>query len=111
MAKTIKIPDDVTRLEVTINGKTYTYEGGATVSVPDEVAELIATNEANRPAALGTRPVNAPLAAETKKENRAGVPVLTDAQGNLYADADGVAEAALSKIYVDGHMAVVPNGE
>ena len=111
MAKTITIPGDVTRMEITLNGKTYVYAGGATVSVPDEVAALIAANEANLPDTFGTRPVNAPLAAENKKGSRAGVPVLTDELGNLYADSEGVAKAALSKIYVDGHMAVVPDGE
>lgn len=111
MSKTITIPDDLTRLEVEINGVHYTYTGGETVEVPDEVAALLQNNAANSPEALGTRPVGSPLAAENKKGNKAGVPVLTDEQGNLYADSDAAAEAALGKIHVDGHKVVIPNGE
>lgn len=109
MSKTITIPSDVTRLEVEINGEHYSYPGGATVTVPDKVAALIAANEANKPAELGTRPVNSPLSATPKKGNRAGVRVLTDEQGNLYADSEGIAAAALGEIYVEGHKAVIPN--
>lgn len=109
MSTTITIPSDVTRLEVEINGRHYTYQGGATVSVPDEVAALINNNLANKP--TETRPVHAPLAAETKKGNRDGVPVLTDVNGNMYADSAGVAKAALDEIYVTGHKAVIPQIE
>lgn len=52
MSKTITIPADVSRMEITINNKTYTYQGGATVTVPDEVAALIAANEANKPSGV-----------------------------------------------------------
>lgn len=52
MSKTITIPADVSRMEITINNKTYVYQGGATVSVPDEVAALIAANEANKPSGV-----------------------------------------------------------
>ncbi len=109
MSQTVVIPSDVTRLEVEINGVHYTYTGGETVTVPDSVAYLILNNAANKPS--GTRPVGAPLAATDQKGNKEGVPVLTDEQGNLYADSAGVAEAALSEIYVDGHKAVIPDGE
>lgn len=113
MSTTITIPSDVTRLEVEINGKHYTYQGGATVSVPDEVAALINDNLANRP--TETRPVHGPLAAETKKGDRYGVPILTDERGNMYADiagaAAGVAKAVLDEIYVTGHKAVIPQIE
>lgn len=46
MAKTIKIPEDRgTRVIVVINGKTYVYEAGDTVTVPDEVAAAIQNGE------------------------------------------------------------------
>ena len=111
MSKTITIPSDLTRLEVEINGVHYTYTGGETVEVPDDVAALLQNNAANSPAALGTRPVHSPLAAENKKGNKAGVPVMTDESGNLYADADAAAAAALGKIHVNGHKVVIPNEE
>lgn len=61
MAKTVTIPADVSRMEITINNKTYVYQGGATVSVPNEVAALIENNAANKPG--GTRPASEPLNA------------------------------------------------
>lgn len=39
--KTITIPSDSTRYVVSVNGRVYVYKGGETVSVPDEVAEVI----------------------------------------------------------------------
>lgn len=48
MSKSIKIPDTLTRIEVTVNGRTYSYKGGATVTVPDEVAALLEGNEAGK---------------------------------------------------------------
>lgn len=44
MAKTITIPTDLgyeNSITLYINGKSYTYKPGETVSVPDDVAELI----------------------------------------------------------------------
>ena len=90
MSKTVTIPSDVSRLEVEINRVHYSYNNLR--DVPTD-----------------TRPVHSPLAAENKKGNKAGVPVMTDESGNLYADADAAAAAALGKIYVDGHKAVIPN--
>lgn len=52
MAKTVTIPADVTRMEITINNKTYVYQGGATVSVPNEVASLIENNAKNKASPL-----------------------------------------------------------
>ncbi len=49
MAKTIKIPDDCTRLIVCINGVVYEYAGGTTVSVPDDVAAAIMEREDMKP--------------------------------------------------------------
>lgn len=56
MAKTITIPTDLgyeNQMVLTINGKTYSYTPGDTVSVPDEVAALIADMERQQPS--GTR--------------------------------------------------------
>ena len=109
MSKTVTIPSDVSRLEVEINRVHYSYKGGDTVTVPDEVAALLADNLRDVP--TDTRPVHSPLAAENKKGDKAGVPVMTDESGNLYADADAAAAAALGKIYVDGHKAVIPQAD
>lgn len=49
MSQTITIPANVQDLTVTINNTSYTYRGGSTVTVPDEVAEVIANIEANAP--------------------------------------------------------------
>ena len=110
MSKTITIPSDRgSRVFVTINGKDYVYKAGITVSVPDEVAALFEANAYE--AVTGARRATAPLEAPERKGEKAGVPVLTDDEGNLYADADGVAAAALSKIYVEGHKAIIPSEE
>ncbi|MBR5093884.1 MAG: hypothetical protein IK095_02195 [Oscillospiraceae bacterium] len=82
MAKKVKIPGNVTRLEIVINGVSYVYKGGQTVSVPDEVADLLENNSLNAPS--GTRVTgevkNGGLVPEGFEEQ---VPVYTDAQGNL----------------------------
>ena len=39
--KTITIPTNYDPFRVTVNGKEYVYQGGATVSVPDDVADVI----------------------------------------------------------------------
>lgn len=50
MAKTITIPADRgSRLFITVNGTEYAYAAGATVTVPDEVAEAIANMVAEDP--------------------------------------------------------------
>ncbi len=41
MAKTVKIPDNMSPWEATINGLKYVYPAGTTQEVPDEVAALI----------------------------------------------------------------------
>jgi hypothetical protein len=41
MAKTVKIPDNMSPWKAIINGIPYVYPAGATVEVPDEVADLI----------------------------------------------------------------------
>lgn len=47
--KTITIPEDSTRLVVVINGTTYVYAAGETVSVPDEVAAAIMESQDLKP--------------------------------------------------------------
>ena len=39
--KTITIPSNYDPFRVTVNGKEYVYQGGSTVSVPDDVADVI----------------------------------------------------------------------
>lgn len=57
MAKTITIPTDLgyeNQMVLTINGKTYSYTPGDTVSVPDEAAALIADMERQQPGGIRT---------------------------------------------------------
>lgn len=49
MSKTVTIPMSPSPYVVTINNTRYEYKAGATVSVPDEVAALIAANAGNAP--------------------------------------------------------------
>ena len=110
MSKTIRIPDDRGNpVNVVINGKKYIYTAGDTVSVPDEVAALFEANDGN--SVIYGRRATAPLEAPKRKGSDEGVPVLTDDDGNLYASVDDVAEAALGKIYVEGHKAIIPSEE
>ena len=80
MSKTVTIPADLSRIEITINGVQYTYKGGETVTVPDEVAALLETNAANRPS--GTRPVEDPKNAGLY-DGEDFIPVYTDSKGAL----------------------------
>ena len=110
MAKTIVIPNDKGNpVTVVLNGKKYVYTAGETVSVPDEVAALLEDNDSE--AVVYGRRATAPLEAPKRKGSNVGVPVLTDDDGNLYADAEGVAAAALGEIYVEGHKLIIPNEE
>ena len=83
MAKTVTIPSNVSWLDVEINGDHYQYKGGETVSVPDEVAELLENNQAEAP--HGTRPAsdnnNFGLIQNEKDENV--YKVQTDKNGNM----------------------------
>ena len=49
MSKTITIPTGISPLEVSINDVKYVFTPGLTVTVPDEVAELLRNNLANAP--------------------------------------------------------------
>lgn len=110
MSKQITIPsDNGTPVVVVLNGVKYSFAAGDTVTVPDEVAALFESNEANG-VTYGRRAV-APLEAPKRKASKPGVPVLTDDEGNLYADAEGVASAALGEIYVEGHKVIIPSEE
>lgn len=110
MSKTIKIPSDKGNpVFVTLNGVKYTYTAGETVSVPDEVAALFDDNAGEN--VIYGRRATAPLEAMNRKGSNAGVPVSTDDNGNLYVPAEGIAEAALDAIYVDGHKLVIPSTE
>lgn len=80
--KTVKIPENVTRLEVAINGRTYVYKGGTTVSVPDEVAELLSANAAEAPSGVRatSEAKNAGLLPDGSED---AMPVYTDANGYM----------------------------
>ena len=82
MAKTVKIPEYATRLEITINSKTYVYKGGTTVSVPDEVAELLSANAAEAPSGVRatSEAKNAGLLPDGSED---AVPVYTDGNGYM----------------------------
>lgn len=110
MSKQITIPsDNGTPVIVYLNGVKYTYTAGDTVTVPDEIAALFEGNAGNG-VTHGRRAV-APLEAPKRKASKPGVPVLTDDEGNMYADAGGVAAAALGEIYVEGHKVIIPSEE
>ena len=47
--KTITIPTNYDPFRLTVNGKEYVYAGGSTVSVPDDVADVIENAIANEP--------------------------------------------------------------
>ena len=81
MSKTVTIPSDVSRMEIIINEKTWTFAGGATVTVPDEVAALIATNASNK--SQGKRPVENPLGNDGLYEGADYIEVFTTPEGVL----------------------------
>jgi len=110
MSKTIKIPEGRGNpVFVVLNGVRYTYTAGDTVSVPDEVAALFENNE-NENVIYGRRAAH-PLEAPERKGDKAGIPVMTDDNGNMYADTDEAAMAVLGEIYVEGHKLIIPNDE
>lgn len=96
MSKSIKIPDTLTRIEVTVNGKTYVYKGGATVTVPDEVAALLERNAANAPSGVRTSAEDEKLADITG----AVAGVKADVEG-LRADVEGL-ETRVAALEDDG---------
>lgn len=57
--KTITIPTYKNPFEVTVNGETYSYTAGETVSVPDEVAEIIENGKALEPTEAPSTPSGA----------------------------------------------------
>lgn len=103
MSKTIRIPTDKgSRIVVTINKEKYIYEAGDTVTVPDEVAALLESNEYAEYA-----PRKAVAQLNPKKYGKEGAPVYSDEYGNMYTDP----VAALDEIHVEEHMLVIPDEE
>ena len=49
MSKSVKIPSDYQDFTVVINNTVYTYKGGTTQTVPDEVAAVIENYNAGKP--------------------------------------------------------------
>ena len=110
MSKTITIPSDKGNpVFVTLNGVRYTYRAGETVSVPDEVAALFESNAAEN--VIYGRRATHPLEAPERKGTSEGIPVMTDDNGNLYADAGSAAATVLGEIYVEGHKLIIPDDE
>lgn len=87
MSKTVTIPSDVSRMEITINNKTYVYQGGATVTVPDEVAALLESNEKE----VRKRPAGSIHAAGLFDGE--GIPVYASTEGELRINAADVVTA------------------
>jgi len=103
MSKQITIPSGFGNpVNVLLNGIKYTYTAGAVETVPDEVAALFESNELN--AVVFGRKAAAPLAAPERKGRKAGIPVLTDDNGNLYGDGN----YATDGIHVEGHKLIIP---
>lgn len=98
MAKTVTIPSYASWLHVLINGKLYTFKGGQTVSVPDEVAALLAANEQEAPA--GERPVSEPLQNAGLYEDSDFIPVYTDKNGNLRIRKEDIPEPEIPEVPV-----------
>lgn len=106
MAKTITIPSNRgSRVSVKLNGVTYTYAAGETVSVPDEVAALFESNDEQ--AVTYGRRATAPLEAPKRLSGNGGIPIHVDDEGNLYGDPG----AAIDAIYVEEHKLVIPQTE
>lgn len=106
--KTVKIPENVTRLEVAINGRTYVYKGGTTVSVPDEVAELLSANAAEAPSGVrATGEVkNAGLVPDGYEEQ---IPVYTDPVGNLLIPSNTNEARVVQFTQSDGSITATPD--
>lgn len=61
MSKSITVPTGMKPLEIMINRRRYVLTPGTTVTVPDEVAELLANNAANAPQQAELAEENIPL--------------------------------------------------
>lgn len=94
MSKTITIPSDKgSRVIVTVNNKEYVYKAGVTATVPDEVAALF---EANAYYSASPRRGVAPLNPKDYGEDKDGVHIVTDSEGNMYAP-----------VRVEGHTLII----
>lgn len=110
MSKTIKIPEGFGNpVSIMLNGRKYTYTAGSTETVPDEVAALLQSNDLN--SVIYGRRATSPLEAPDRKGDTAGVAAVVDDEGNIYVPAEGIAKAALSEIYVEGHKLIIPSEE
>ena len=83
MSPMIMIPDDVSRMEITINEQTYTYKGGDFVNVPYEVAEVINHNQEKPGGARNTLLGNAGVLTPGQAETIGVVYVYTLTDGTL----------------------------
>ena len=106
MSTTITIPRDKGNpVVVVLNGKKYTYAAGETVSVPDDVAALLAAN--NQEAVIYGRRATSPIEAAQRTGNSGGVPAMVDDQGTIYVPESSTTDG----IYVEGHKLIIPSTE
>lgn len=93
MSKTITIPADRGNpVFVTVNGRKYSYPAGTQQTVPDEVAALLAANEAAN-VIYGRVPAG-PLSVGDKFSGEDAIPVTATLGGRLVVDAADVVEVA-----------------
>lgn len=85
--RTVKIPSWNNPFVVTVNGEKYSYPGGSTVEVPDEVAEMIENIIANMPAESENYSTNEVVDFGGKKLRNIASPVVNgDAVNKGYLD-------------------------
>jgi len=101
MSKTITIPSDKGNpVVVVINGESYKYTAGETVTVPDKVAELL---EANAHNVIYGRAAAAPLGGDLYDGGN-GAPVKVAPNGRMFVDSAD----ALRGVYVENHKLIIP---
>ena len=112
--KTVTIPSNLDPYKIDINGQHYEYKGGDTVSVPDEVADLINNNLANEPKENEYAPVEKQisdiLVALNRKLNKSG-DIMTGTLKMNNNRIDNLANpsfnsSAANKAYVDSKLVV-----
>lgn len=101
--KTVTIPTCANPFVVIVNGIKYTYPAGATVEVPDDVAEVIEQHEEAKPEPA---PVMPPFASVPSSGGGGGLPVVelttdiseaSDTQVSLNAEESAALTAAYDK--------------